>query len=123
MINLRKTLQSYLLTIHPRVYFQDAPENAVFPYIVVDFPTTLDDGEEFQNVVVDIDIWDSNNTNDTTTLETLAETIDSILNKTTISNSDLSVTFYLDNKLSIIDDDKRIKRRKYIYQARLWEVI
>ena len=128
MKNLRKLLHPYLKSIHPRVYFQDAPDNAQYPYIVYDVTQVPDDGEGFHNIAVDIDGWDMPNNGDTTGIETLMETINGNgdiknptgLDKKTLIAEGLVVTFYLDRKLSLRDDNPKIKRRKYIYEARLF---
>ncbi|MBT2722314.1 DUF3168 domain-containing protein [Bacillus sp. ISL-46] len=118
MINLRKALISYLKGIHPRVFYQAAPDKAVYPYIVVNFPNSSDDGEFQELFILDIDGWDR--TGDTTTLENLMVSING-LNKKTLMADDLAVTFYLDRKLALTDPEPLIKRRKYIYQARLYK--
>jgi hypothetical protein len=129
MIDLRRALTAYLKGIHPRVYFQVAPDKAVFPYIVFDFPNLNDDGEFQEIIVVDIDGWDKPSDGDTMVLENLMASINgngnmvtpSGLNKMTVIADDLAVTFYLDRKLPLKDPDPLIKRRKYIYQARLFK--
>lgn len=121
MIELRKALHEHLKTIHTRVYFQQAPDTATFPYIVYNIPSLNDDGEDFQLVTLDIDGWDAPETGDTTALETLMASVNTGMNKKTIVTEDFAVTFYLENKLSLTDDDPRIKRRKYVYQGRLFE--
>lgn len=119
MIELRTVLSAFLKTLHSRVYFEDAPENAEFPYIVYDIPNSHDDGECHELVTIDIDGWDLNNTGDTTVIENLMENINQ-LNKKTLITDDIVVTFYLENKFPLTDPDKRIKRRKYTYQAKLF---
>lgn len=118
MKNLRKLLYPQLRGIHPRVYFQVAPDNAQFPYLVYDFTQITNDGEEFETVAVDVDGWDM--TDDTTTLETLMQSVNDALNKKTLTAEGLAVTFYLDRKIPLVDDNPGIKRRKYIYEARLF---
>lgn len=118
MIEVRKALNLYLKTLHPRVYFQTAPENAVFPYIVYDLPNIISDGEGGEIVTLDIDGWDMNTTGDTTTIENLMQTINSI-DKQVLTTDEITVVFYLENKMALIDDDKRIKRRKYTYSGNL----
>jgi hypothetical protein len=115
---LRELLYPRLKDIHPRVYFQVAPESAEFPYLVYDFTQIVNDGEEFETVAVDIDGWDM--TDDTTALETLMQTVNDALNKKTLTAEGLAVTFYLDRKIPLRDDNKNIRRRKYIYEARLF---
>ena len=120
MKNLRKLLHPYLKSIHPRVYFQDAPDDAQFPYLTYDFTQITNDGEEFETVALDIDGWDMPADGDTTALETLMQTVNDALNKKTLTAEGLAVTFYLDRKIPLRDDNPAIKRRKYIYEARLF---
>ena len=120
MKNLRELLYPQLRAIHPRVYFQVAPDSAQFPYLVYDFTQIVNDGEEFETVAVDIDGWDMPANGDTTALETLMQTVNDALNKKTLTAEGLAVTFYLDRKIPLTDDNKDIRRRKYIYEARLF---
>ena len=121
MIELRKTLQAHLKTIHSRVYFQQAPDTAQFPYLVYNMPSLYDDGEGHQLITLDIDGWDAPETGDTTALEILMASVNTGTNKKTFVTDTFSVTFYLETKLPLEDDDPRIKRRKYVYQGRLFE--
>jgi len=117
---LRELLYPQLKAIHPRVYFQMAPDNAPFPYLVYDFTQITNDGEGFETVAVDVDGWDIPADGDTTALETLMQTANDALNKKTLTAEGLAVTFYLDRKIPLVDDNPGIKRRKYIYEARLF---
>ena len=120
MKNLRELLYPQLKDIHSRVYFQVAPDSAQFPYLVYDFTQIVNDGEEFETVAVDIDGWDMPAGGDTTELETLMQTVNDVLNKKTLTAEGLAGTFYLDRKIPLRDDNKNIRRRKYIYEARLF---
>lgn len=118
MIELRISLISFLKTLYPRVYFQQAPENAVFPYLVFDIPNIFDDGEGQEIATVDVDAWDV--ATDTTALEVLMTSVNAELNKMVLTSGNMTAAFYLDTKIPLTDDDPRIKRRKYIYQAKLF---
>lgn len=120
MKNLRKLLHPYLKSIHPRVYFQEAPDDAQFPYLTYDFTQITNDGEEFETVALDVDGWDMPAGGDTTALENLMESVNDALNKKTLTAEGLAITFYLDRKIPLRDDNPAIKRRKYIYEARLF---
>ena len=120
MKNLRKLLHPYLKSIHPRVYFQDAPDDAQFPYLTYDFTQITNDGEAFETVALDVDGWDMPAGGDTTALENLMESVNDALNKKTLTAEGLAITFYLDRKIPLRDDNPAIKRRKYIYEARLF---
>lgn len=118
MIEVRKVINTYLKTLHPRIYFQVAPEVAVFPYVVYDLPSSFSDGEGGEIITLDIDGWDMNNTRDTTVIENLMKTINAI-DKKTLTTSEIALTLFLDNKIPLLDDDKNIHRRKYTYSGRL----
>lgn len=120
MIELRKALHPRLRAIHPRAYFQRAPDTAQFPYITYSFEM-IPDGEGFELVVLDIDGWDMPDDGDTTRLENLMADVDRAMNKTTLTTDDLVVSFYSDRKLALEDDNPKIIRRKYVYQGRLFE--
>ncbi|MFY0758731.1 hypothetical protein AB1K32_07610 [Metabacillus dongyingensis] len=128
MIDLRKAIRNYLKGIHSSVYYQSAPKDAPFPYIVFDIPNYIDNGELQSLIVVDIDGWDRPNNGDTVRIETLMESINGNgnlhlpngLNKNTLTTDKIVVSFYLDTKLPLVDDDPLIKRRKYTYQVRLF---
>jgi len=120
MKNLRKLLHPFLKSIHPRVYFQIAPDSAEFPYLVYDFTQIINDGEEFETVALDVDGWDMPADGDTTAIENLMDEVNQALNKKTLTAEGLAVTFYLDRKIPLRDDNPAIKRRKYIYEARLF---
>jgi len=119
MIELRKIIQGQLKAIHPRVYFQMAPKTATFPYLVYDIPTINDDGEGYQLATIDIDGWD--NENDTTVLETLMNSVNNALNKKSFVYNNNTLTPFLESKLSLRDDEAKLKRRKNIYQGRIFK--
>ena len=120
MIELRKVLHPRLRAIHPRAYFQRAPDTAQFPYITYSFEM-IPDGEGFELVVLDIDGWDMPDDGDTTGLEGLMSDVKRSMDKKTLTTDDLVVSFYLDRKLALEDDNPKIIRRKYVYQGRIFE--
>jgi len=120
MIELRRALYLHLRSVHERVYFQRAPDRAQFPYLTFSFET-VPDGEGFELIVLDIDGWDMPVDSDTTRLENLMTDVNRAMNKTTLTTDDLVVSFYLDRKLALEDDNPKIIRRKYVYQGRLFE--
>ena len=116
MIALRTSLTAFLRIIHPRVYFERAPTTAVFPYLVFDFQL-YPDGEGFEICTLAVDGWSKNP--DTTELETLMASVKT-LDKSTITNSELTVTCYLENMIPLSDDDETIRRRNYNFSGRLY---
>jgi hypothetical protein len=129
VIELRKVINAYLKTIHPnvvvdgesksRVFFQKASDDAVFPYLVYNLPNSADDGS-MDRFILDIDGWDVST--DTTAIETIMDSVDKGLHrKTVMIGTEISATFYRENRIPLTDEDKRISRRKYIYQIRTHE--
>ena len=118
MIELRKALETLLKTSASNVYYQKAPKTAVMPYVVFDYPNSVDFGT-LENFVLDIDVWDD--AVDTTALETLIDSIDISLHKIQIMVTDkVAIIQYRENRMAPIDDDERINRRKYVYQVRTY---
>ena len=120
MTEIRTAIAQILKDLHPRVYFQLAPEEALMPYLVFDLPSINDDGEGFQNILLDVDGWDIPPDGDTTPLDILMEAVNENLNKKIVTTNNMAVIFYLDRKIPLQDDNKDIKRRKYIYEAKLF---
>ncbi|MGJ9381531.1 tail completion protein gp17 [Salipaludibacillus sp. CF4.18] len=121
VIELRKIIKTALKSIHPHVHYQSAPDGSDFPYLVYDLPNSIDDGS-LEQFVLDVDAWDVPANGDTTTVETLIDSADKALHRKTITvNNELAVTFYRENRLPLTDDDPKIKRIKYTYEARTFE--
>lgn len=118
MIEIRKVIESKLQAITTKTYYQDADDDATYPYLVYDFPNSNDDGT-LERFDMDVDAWDDST--NTTALETLIDSADKALHRLTVVVGGLSMTIYRENRLSLEDDDPRLKRRKYIYQVRTYE--
>jgi len=118
-MELRTSIQTLLKTLHSRVFFNVAPDKAVFPYVVFSIPNSFMDGV-LETFVLDIDVWDDKT--DTTELETLIGTINNAIHRNTITITDkMGFTIHLENRLILQDDDPRIQRRKYVYQIRSYQ--
>lgn len=127
VIELRKVIQSTLKAIHPnvivggisksRVHFQDAPADSPYPYLVYDLPNSNDDGL-MERFVMDVDGWDDST--DTTAIETLMSNVDQGLHRKVVVVEDIALIFYRENRIPLLDDDPRIRRRKYVYQVRTY---
>lgn len=118
MINLRIQLNNILKSIHPRVYFQVAPDTATFPYIVYDLPNSFSN-EEQDIFNLDVDIWD--NDSDTTEIETLSQLIWKDLHMYRHIDNNIQFSIYRMNRLALTDDDVRIRRRKLIFQVKYYD--
>ena len=119
---MRAKLQEYLLTLATRVYFEVAPEKATFPYVIYDFSSSDVSGEFTEFTLVDVTAWDDALDGDSTTVETLIEAVNTGLNKYVLALDDSEyVVFYLNTKVYTQDNDTRLKRRTYTYEATKYE--
>jgi hypothetical protein len=118
VVEIRKAIKGALEAAQLNVYFQEAPPDAAYPYLVFDLPNSADDGT-LEQFIMDLDGWDRQR--DTTALENMMNGADLALNGKSFSAGGLSFTLYRDNRMSVMDPDPSLKRRKYIYQIRAYE--
>ena len=115
MLELSQQIRIFLKTLHSKVYWEIAPENAVYPYLVYDFQL-YPDGEGGELVTLSINGWDKTLVGDTTALETLMAKVKA-LDTEVITTDNLSVVFFSENMLSVADDDKTLRHRSYNYNG------
>ena len=56
VVELRTAIQTLLKTLHARVFFHVAPDATTMPYVVFDFPNSVDAGT-LENFVFEVDVW------------------------------------------------------------------
>jgi hypothetical protein len=127
IIELQKQIFAFLKTKATRVYYEDAPDNAQYPYVVYDFPSSLENFSNREDFILEIDIWD--NATDTKPLETLTGNIDGDGNvdvpsglhrKNFYVSGKLSAKVYKEGRYNIRDEDKRIKHRQLRYRIQTY---
>ena len=100
------------------VHYEDAPDNATYPYLVFNLPNSIDSGT-LEQFVLDVDGWDDDT--NTTTLEALMYSADQVLHRKTFISGDLGFRVYRSNRLVLDEREPRLRRRKYIYEVRAYE--
>ena len=121
MTNIREPITAKLKTLCPRVYYERAPIDAQFPYIVYAFPNSfmLDEQEIW---VLDVDIWDKPLSGDTTELDELSRGVADGLHRLTIYGPAWAQV-YRESRFSLDDDEPLIRRRKITFQVRSFDLI
>lgn len=126
ILELRKAIQTFLLTKTTRVYFENAPENAAYPYVVFNLPSSTENYQR-EDFRLEVDIW--GNSNDTTALETLVGNIDGdghisaatgLHRKHIYTNGVIQADIYRESRLVITDPDESVKRRQLIYTVKTY---
>jgi hypothetical protein len=123
MLEIRKAIITQIKLATNNVYYQDAPENTPTPFVTIDVSNSVDDGT-LERFTMDIDGWGASN--NTVALETLMHNVDEQLHRKTVYVTDaygkqISISIYRENRLTFDESDKRIFRRRYIYQIRTHE--
>lgn len=104
---LRALVQTKLKTVCNSVYFLDAQKNALFPHVVFNFENTLNDDPYRDDITISIDVWDRSTSN--SVIEDLCDDIEELFRGVNIPQTDILPTFFLVNRVRVIDEDKQIK--------------
>ncbi len=109
MNSLLKIVKNHLKTKHDRVYHEEAPNNAKYPYIVFEITQGLKNSMR-DDLILMVDIWDRNK--DTMPIEDLTDTIDKLFHEANLPSENVLPTFYRETRLKVDDPDKTLKRRQ-----------
>lgn len=116
-IDIREKIQTSLLTISSEVYYEDAPDDAVYPYIVLNIPDGFFDGASTTLDTIEVDVWDQSDSSiqSETLRQSIIDTLDGIVY---LVNANFSIRLVFDRRMDIDDPDDRIKRKKSNFQIR-----
>ena len=115
MISLGDHIYTELGKLATRVYHEQAPKDATFPYVTFNFPTSAPD-EIREDFILTVDIWGKGPS--TLALEQLVSSISRALDHTTFCDDDLCVRIYKDNTLAPPDPNLDIRRRQLRFECR-----
>ncbi|MBQ1502751.1 MAG: hypothetical protein IIZ35_02005, partial [Clostridia bacterium] len=103
-----------------RVYYRDAPdtENA-YPYTIYDFERDNTGDFYRDDVRIFVDIWDRSP--NYKSVEQLGDRIDRALNDLNYPSGDILPTFFRENRFSMPDPDKSLKRHHMEFSAQVYE--
>lgn len=127
IIELQKQIYTFLKTKADRVYYENAPDDAIYPYIVYDFPSSLENYSNREDFMLEIDVWD--NATNTKPIETLVGDVDGdgdVANPTGLHrkqiyvNGTLSAKIYKEGRYNIRDEDRRIRHRQLRYRIQTY---
>ena len=118
---LRTVVVSKLTEVMPsgsKVYFQQAQDDHPVTYAVY----TCDMIDETDGRITwEVEINVMSYGTDTSTIEDLADSIQTKFNKLVVINSDIGVYFYTEKRNSVEEEDRNILRRRLTFSAYLYE--
>ena len=114
MNELRQSVRNQLIKYHSSVYYEQAPNNANFPFVVflLSNTTMIDDLEMLK---LDVNVYSNQSVSE---LETIAESIWQGLKRYTETNAYHSLTIHKDRRITLEEEDKSIKRRLLTFNVR-----
>ena len=120
VLEIRKAVNAALKTVHPRVWYERAPDGAAYPYLIFLLQNAVD-LTGLEQFFLDVDGWDAPADGSTVALETLMGAVDQALHKRVVVADGVSFVIYRDRRFPLEDNDARIRRRKHIYEVRAFE--
>lgn len=92
------------------VYYENADDEAMFPHIVFDFDTVnLGDLHRKDKSLV-IDIYDKSDS--AFLVEKIADEIEDMFNAKNLPQENILPTFFLEDRRTVLDEDKKIRHRQ-----------
>lgn len=107
-------------TVIQRVYYRDAPDTQnYYPYVVFDFER--DNTSDFyrDDVRLFVDVWDRSP--NYIRVEQYGDKIDRALNDLNYPSGDILPTFFRENRFSMPDPDKSLKRHHMEFSVQVYE--
>ena len=112
--DLRKVIQTYLLTVCDNVFYETAPDDQMYPHIVWNL-TRVDLGDIHRDdYILDVDLWDRDT--DAKDIDDTADAIEAMFNANNDPQETILPTFFRIDRKNVMDEDKRIKHRIISFQ-------
>ena len=116
--NARKTIVSALSGIGFPVYFGEADETAQLPYVIYDLQTvSMFDGVRMCELEINVVGYGR----DTTPVENVCDRIERVFDHKTFNENDVSFTSYFERKSRVDSEDRKIIRRRLVFNINLYE--
>ena len=114
MNNLYTVIANALEEVVEKVYFEEAEENATFPYAVFKVPVSTKNYSR-DDVILEVDIWGNGSA---MTIEKLADSVAAKLNRFHYyEDGNLQTSIYQINRLRITDPDPDLTRRQLRFRC------
>lgn len=109
-IELRKVITSILKETNLEVYYENATDTAIFPYIVYNLESVNFGTVGRDDVFLIVDTWDKNDSS--ANIEIISDKVEDLLNNLNSPTKSVLPTFYKESRRALQDEDKSIKHRQ-----------
>ena len=109
-IELRKVITSILRKANAEVYYENATDTALYPYIVYELESINWGTVGRDDVYLIIDIWDKNDSS--LNIELITDKVEDLLNNLNAPTNLVLPTFYKESRRALQDEDKSIRHRQ-----------
>lgn len=114
MNNLYTVVANALEEVVDRVYFEEAEENAIFPYVVYRVPVSTKNYSR-DDIILEVDIWGNGSA---MVVETIANAVQAKLDRFHyFQDGNLQTSIYQINRLRIADPDPDLTRRQLRFRC------
>lgn len=118
-IALRTELQRMLKTLANNVYYEEAPDTHPYPYAVYELSElTHSDGQSLLQLEINVIGYGDA----TATIENLADNIQTALHKYYFINHEIQFSSHKNRRDTIKEDDKKVIRRRLLFEVHLHEL-
>jgi len=118
-LSLRTELQTLFKTMTSNVYYEEADPDAAYPYLVFELSELT---SNFGKTVMQLEVNILDYGQDSSIVETLADTVQERLNKYFCINGIIEFTVYKGLRQTIKEEDKKIIRRRLLFEVQLHEL-
>lgn len=106
---LRQLITKKLKTVCENIYYEIADERNMYPHIVYQFKNINHNDQYRNDIEIEIDIYDRST--DAKKIEELADQVEDLFNNQNIPQDTILPTFFLNDRMSVPDEDKKIRHR------------
>lgn len=109
--DLRAQIYSMLHSVCENVYYSVADEGALYPHIVYYIDERRNTADPCIENTIDVHIWGKSDVVSVETVETLCDTVEALFETKNHPLANILPTFYLESRVAVDDEDKKIIHR------------